>query len=131
MSDLWPMGAAERAVGAPPPSLAIRASVGRRIGAAVFARLVGVLVVPLSLTLRASLPMVAWGGELAPRIESVQLGFQGHYKLGKWAPARIDIECMSPSLTGQLEVSAPDGDGQPATFRGRDFTSPVSGMFRF
>lgn len=51
-----------------------------------------------------------------PQIKSVQIGFDGKYRVGHWTPLRITIAGGSKSLRGRLEVTAPDSDGVRVTY---------------
>ena len=45
-------------------------------------------------------------------IDSVQIGFSGVYKVGHWVPIRVDAT-SSETVSGQLELITPDGEGAP------------------
>jgi len=46
-------------------------------------------------------------------IDRIQIGFAGHYKVGFWTPIEITLTGGSKSLTADLEIIVPDGDGVP------------------
>jgi len=47
----------------------------------------------------------------AVRIESVQIGFDGIFKTGHWAPVWVTLSCAGPSVEVELRVAARDSDG--------------------
>mgnify|MGYP000885809058 CR=1 FL=1 len=49
----------------------------------------------------------------APAIEGVRVGFGGKYKVGFWAPVVVDVRGRDQSVTAQLQLELPDGDGEP------------------
>ena len=46
-------------------------------------------------------------------IDRIQIGFAGHYKVGFYTPVEITLTGGSKSLTADLEIIVPDGDGVP------------------
>ena len=50
----------------------------------------------------------------ALRIVAVRAGFAGRFKVGCWTPFEIELQGGSESLTGRVELVAPDGDGVPS-----------------
>ena len=63
------------------------------------------------------------GGEASPRIESVEIGFGGAYKVGHWTPVWITLNGGSQSVAASVEVLASDTDGLQTRFT--DAGSPV------
>lgn len=61
-----------------------------------------------------------WGAKIAasapvdPTVTSVVIGFQGHYKTGRWMPVDIQVTGLSDEATVALTV--PDGDGVPLRY---------------
>ncbi len=52
--------------------------------------------------------------ELPPvSIVDIRVGFAGHYKLGRWTPVEVLLSAGSNSVTGDLAIVVPDGDGAP------------------
>jgi hypothetical protein len=65
----------------------------------------------LAVTSQISLARAA---EPAPAtIESIRVGFAGHYKVGFWTPIEVILSAGSQGIHGDLEVVVPDGDGAP------------------
>ncbi|MEX0712052.1 MAG: hypothetical protein WD278_06860 [Pirellulales bacterium] len=54
------------------------------------------------------------GRDAAPSIETLRVGFGGHYKTGYWAPVEITVRGGARELTGHLVVTVPDGDDVPS-----------------
>jgi len=73
------------------------------------------LLVACTLGLLFSLGSVAHGQVVPPRIQNIQIGFDGAYKLGTWAPVRVEILGGSQPLAGRLSITVPDSDGVPTT----------------
>ncbi|HEV3418394.1 MAG TPA: hypothetical protein VG056_16335, partial [Pirellulales bacterium] len=48
-----------------------------------------------------------------PTIDSIRVGFSGHYKAGFWTPIEVTLAAGSQDVHGDLEVIVPDGDGVP------------------
>ena len=48
-------------------------------------------------------------------IDSIQLGFAGHYKVGFWTPIEITLTGQSSAAAADVEVVVPDGDGVPTS----------------
>lgn len=46
-------------------------------------------------------------------IDSIRIGFAGHYKVGYWTPVEVMLTAGSKDVRGDLEVVVPDGDGVP------------------
>jgi hypothetical protein len=49
-------------------------------------------------------------------IESIRLGFNGKFKVGRWTPLVVSLKGGATTQTGQLEIVMPDGDGVPSRF---------------
>jgi hypothetical protein len=49
-----------------------------------------------------------------PTLEDVRIGFEGHYKINHWTPVELTFQGGSKSLTGQVKLILPDGDGTPS-----------------
>ncbi len=47
------------------------------------------------------------------QIDRIQIGFAGHYKVGFWTPVEITLTGGPKSVTADLEIIVPDGDGVP------------------
>jgi hypothetical protein len=55
--------------------------------------------------------------EAAPlAIDDIRVGIGGHYKLGCWTPIEVLLSAGSQSVTGDIAVVVPDGDGVPTRF---------------
>ena len=50
--------------------------------------------------------------DAAVRIDSIRVGFDGHWKVGYWTPVEIEFNADEPAA-GRVVVTAPDGDGVP------------------
>jgi hypothetical protein len=48
-----------------------------------------------------------------PSIDSLRIGFAGHYKVGYWTPVELTLSAGAHDVRGDLEVVVPDGDGVP------------------
>ncbi|HEY2148252.1 MAG TPA: hypothetical protein VGH32_09970 [Pirellulales bacterium] len=46
-------------------------------------------------------------------IESLRIGFAGHYKVGYWTPVEVALTAGTEAVRGDLEIVVPDGDGVP------------------
>ncbi len=82
-----------------------------------------VLWTSLGATLAISAEPSSGTADELPQVQSVQLGFANHYKLGCWAPIAITLEANAPAATdknkaGRIAVQAADGEGIPAWFIG-------------
>lgn len=53
----------------------------------------------------------------APTITALQVGFDGHYKVGYWTSVRVTVRGGNEAITGQLELSVMDGDNTSSTVR--------------
>jgi len=62
------------------------------------------------------------------RIDQISIGLSGYFKLGMWTPVVSTVSARRP-LRVRLEVTAPDPDGNPATFPGVEVELP-SGTHR-
>ncbi|MCL4204982.1 MAG: hypothetical protein KJ000_21080 [Pirellulaceae bacterium] len=51
------------------------------------------------------------------RIEAVDIGFAGIYKVGHWTPVWITVNGVSATVDLQVELETVDGDGVPVTYR--------------
>lgn len=51
-----------------------------------------------------------------PEIVSVNLGFGGRYKVGCWSPVRVQLKSGEQGWSGEVRITATDGDGVPATY---------------
>lgn len=49
-----------------------------------------------------------------PKVLGVRVGFQGRYKAGQWAPAEVVLQGGAVPVTGQVELTVPDGNGAPS-----------------
>ncbi len=56
----------------------------------------------------------------APALERVRVGFGGKYKVGFWAPVVVDVRGGDQSVTAQLQLELPDGDGEPTRILSTD-----------
>lgn len=68
----------------------------------------------LAAMLWASIAFAAPSGTIA----AVRVGVGDGYKLGHWTPVWVTLEAGDDALTGDLQITAPDGDDTPATFAG-------------
>ena len=50
---------------------------------------------------------------ISARIDAINVGFAGHYKVGYWTPVTVTLSAGSQAVRGDLEVVVPDGDGAP------------------
>ncbi len=50
---------------------------------------------------------------LVPSIDSLRVGFAGHYKVGYWTPVEVTLSAGAKDVRVDLEVVVPDGDGVP------------------
>ena len=50
-------------------------------------------------------------------IVEVRAGFAGRFKVGYWAPFEITLCCGSEPVSGELELTVPDGDAVPSRVR--------------
>lgn len=57
---------------------------------------------------------------LGPQIKSVQIGFDGNYRVGHWTPLQITVAGGSKDVRGRVEVTAPDSDGVRVTYGDAD-----------
>jgi len=48
-------------------------------------------------------------------IDRIQIGFAGHYKVGFWTPVEITLTGGPKSITADLAIVVPDGDGVPTS----------------
>ncbi len=83
---------------------------------AIFACLAGsgrrlALLLPVLLTVAAS----SARGQ-AIRVESIEVGLAGTYRLGAWTPVRIAVRAEE-AVKGTLELETPDADGTPTFVR--------------
>ncbi len=63
------------------------------------------------LWLLAVAPCLADEAPTAPRVAGVHLGFDGHYKVGDWAPVWVTLMGGREPVRGHLELTVLDGDG--------------------
>ena len=63
----------------------------------------------------AASPGVASDGK-SVEIADVRVGIAGMYKLGHWTPVRLTIETDEQPFSGEVVLTAPDGDGIPVDF---------------
>ena len=54
--------------------------------------------------------------ERPPQITDLQIGFNGHYKVGYWTPVEFTIQGGDRDHQCRCSVTVPDGDGLPASF---------------
>ena len=47
-------------------------------------------------------------------IVGVEVGFDGHFQVGKWTPVVVTLKGGSQSATGSLRITVPDGEGLPS-----------------
>lgn len=57
-----------------------------------------------------------------PTIESVRVGFDGHYRVGFWTPVEIVVRGGDEVVDARLILTAPDGDGVRTEFTMKSFT---------
>jgi hypothetical protein len=84
-------------------------------------RLFSLAVLSLVLNALVLLNNGAAAGDPAPlpKVKSIQLGFNNHFKLGCWTPVEVTFDGADVDSTAeQLDVQAIDGDGVPAWFTG-------------
>lgn len=55
----------------------------------------------------------AFAQNAQPRIQGVRVGFGGRYKVGFWAPVSVEVKAGDQSLSAQVQLELPDGDGEP------------------
>lgn len=55
---------------------------------------------------------VTVGGEL-PTIDDIRVGFDGRFKVGRWAPVAVDVTGADQDFRGRLRITTRDGDGVP------------------
>lgn len=71
----------------------------------------------LALSLLALAPGVSNAQDVQPpRIETIEVGFNGVFKVGCWTQMLVRLGGGSESITGRLEVRVADTDGVPTTF---------------
>jgi hypothetical protein len=76
--------------------------------------LIGWLFVVVAQVLTVGPPATATEDVAPPRIADVQVGFDGHFKLGCWTPLEVVIEAGSERFAGEVEVVTLDGDAVPS-----------------
>jgi hypothetical protein len=57
-----------------------------------------------------------------PSIDSLRIGFAGHYKVGYWTPVEVTLAAGAADVRGDLEVVVPDGDGVPTRVTVRELS---------
>lgn len=57
-----------------------------------------------------------------PAIESVRVGFDGHYRVGFWTPVEVAVRGGDEAVEARLVLAAPDGDGVRTEFTTKPFT---------
>ena len=55
----------------------------------------------------------SFASEGDPEITKLRIGFTDRYKVGYWTPVEVTLKGGNKSLSGQLELIVPDGDGVP------------------
>jgi hypothetical protein len=50
-------------------------------------------------------------------IVEVRAGFAGRFKVGYWAPFEVTLRCGPEAVSGELELTVPDGDAVPSRVR--------------
>lgn len=50
-------------------------------------------------------------------IVDLRAGFGGRFKVGYWTPLEITLRCGSEAVSGELELTVPDGDAVPSRVR--------------
>ncbi len=63
----------------------------------------------------ATSTVAAQGTSPKPTIIGLRIGFDDLYKVGQWTPAEVTLVGGTKTTTGQVTVTANDGDGVPAT----------------
>ncbi len=71
---------------------------------------------PVALALALSCCVMAPGACAAdePAIVGLRVGFDGRYKLEHWTPVELTFAGAAESVTGQVRLILPDGDGVPS-----------------
>ncbi len=73
------------------------------------------LFLPMLLLLGLGMPRVVAAEEIEPpKITGVRVGVADCYKVGLWTQVEIVVQGGSESLSGELSVVVPDGDGIPS-----------------
>ncbi len=60
-------------------------------------------------------PVAAQDKSQKPKILGIRMGFDGLYKVGQWTPVEVTLLGGTDTTTGQVTITANDGDGVPAT----------------
>lgn len=58
----------------------------------------------------------AKGDDAPVAITGVEIGIDGHYKVGQWTPVRVTLDSAASDLRGRLVLIASDGDGLTTRF---------------
>src|ERR1700733_15727841 len=89
----------------------------------------------LGTTVAISSDLKATAAESPAKVNSIQVGFGNHYKLGCWTPATItlsgpvgDSGTAARNAAGHLDVQVADCDGVPAWFVGPNITGTESAV---
>ena len=64
-----------------------------------------------------------------PFVESVQIGFSGHYKAGHWTRVALDVKSRD-AFKGRIRLSAHDSDGVSVKYPGEEAVSLAAGSVR-
>lgn len=75
-----------------------------------------VCVALLLIALAASRDSVAQTADRRPEFVGIRVGLDHQYKVGHWTPIRVRIRGGSEPLTGLLEITLADGDGEPSRY---------------
>ena len=71
----------------------------------------GGMALLLVLTCLASQATSAPAADSAPlTILDVRAGFAGRFKVGYWTPFEVSLRCGQEAVSGELELTVPDGD---------------------
>lgn len=59
------------------------------------------------------------------QIATIEVGFGGRYKVGRWTPVAIDLRGGDEAITARVEIQTLDGDGETVVYRDSEQTPPV------